>query len=100
MSSVELNGDVDVTDGGTGDMEDHSETARGNCSTGGSDGGGLQRSCRGSPLGIATVVRGDLKVVESLSGNGPKVSISSAIAGRAGDDEGELCATCESSTGD
>lgn len=99
-SSVEWNGDADVTDGGTGDVENRSETAKGNCLTGGSDSGGLQRSCRGSPLGIAAVARGGLKVVESLSGNGQKVSISSAIAGRAGDGKGELCATCESSTGD
>jgi len=63
-------------------------------------------------LGVAIVAR----VVKLLSGTRPKVSISSAIGssaenelrvamssaidGRKGDDEGELCATCESSTSD
>lgn len=90
--------DVNVADGDIWYTKSGSETVKGDCSTGGSDGGGLQRSCRGSLLGVATVAQGDLNVVESLSGNGPKVSISSSIAGGAGDDKGELCATCESST--
>ena len=89
---------MSATDGGTWNTKSVSGTVKGDCSTDGSNGGRLQRSRRGSPLGVAMVVRDDLNVVELLSGNGPKVSISSAIAGRSGDDEGELCATCESST--
>ena len=89
---------MSATDGGTWDTKSGSGTVKGDCSTDRSDGGRLRRSRRGSLLGVATVVRDDLNVVESLSGNGPKVSISNAIAERAGDDEGELCAICGSLT--
>lgn len=49
---------------------------------------------------IIPVVRGDPRVITLLCKTGQRALISSAIKGRAGDDEGDLCATGWSSTSD
>ena len=103
-----LAGDASGVDRDTGDVESGSDMTRGEYTTdesdrigfqgsidveqsgdGRSDKSELHRSCRGFSLGIATVVRGDLRVVKSLDENEPKFSISSAIDGR-WDNSGEF----------
>ena len=49
---------------------------------------GILSSRRECPLGVATIARGNSKVVKLSGGTGPNVSISSAIDGRKGNQLG------------